>query len=312
MTGGWVAMDPGGGAVLIETASSPTISSCIFTGNWDAAISCWDGTAPEITFCVFRQNESDGTGGAIHSEAANLTISHCDFLENHAANGGAMLGYAGAAEISNCTFRQNTADDAGALYFIFGCAATVRDCLFADNSATEAAAVDIMMCNALLERCTFTGNSAMQGTLCSCKMSSVQIRGCTFWGNSSLYAPVVICGELNVTLENTVVAFSQEGSAVGGGLFSDITLTCCDLYGNPGGDWVGSIADQYGINGNICEDPLFCDPENGDFTVACTSPCAPFTPPNPECDLIGAWPVGCGGTPVTESTWGGIKAMFRR
>ncbi len=143
-------------------------------------------------------------------------------------------------------------------------------------------------------------------------MASLQIRGCTFWGNSSLYAPVVLCGELTGAIENTIIAFSQEGSAVGDGEEGAITLTCCDLFGNPGGDWVGSIADQYGINGNICEDPLFCDAANGDLTLSCLSPCAPLSPPNPECDLIGAWSVGCGGTPVTESTWGGIKAMFRR
>ncbi len=311
--GGWAAMDPGGGAVLIEAASSPSIRQCIFTGNRDAAITCWGGwSQPTFTHCVFQQNENAGTGGAIHSEAAVLTFSHCDFIENHSVNGGAMRGYAGAADISNCTFRQNTSHCGGALNFIFACTATVRDCLFADNSATRAGAVSIMMCNAVFERCTFAGNSSMQNTLRSVKMASVQIRGCTFWGNSSLYHPVVYCGEMNASLENTVVAFSQDGSAVGGGVESNITLTCCDLYGNPGGDWVGSIADQYGINGNISEDPLFCDPENGDFTLQESSPCAPFSPPNPECDLIGAWTVGCGGTPVTENTWGGIKAMFRR
>jgi len=113
-------------------------------------------------------------------------------------------------------------------------------------------------------------------------------------------------------IANTIIAFSQDGEAVychGG---SNPTLTCCDVYGNEGGDWVGCIEDQYGINGNISEDPLFCDPENEDFTLHCISPCAPFTPPNPECDLIGAWPIGCGGTPTVATTWGGVKALFRQ
>ena len=88
-------------------------------------------------------------------------------------------------------------------------------------------------------------------------------------------------------------------------------LSCCDLCGNSGGDWVGCIEDQFGIRGNISEDPLFCGPDNGDLTLQDCSPCAPFSPPNPEGDLIGAWPVGCGGTPTTRSTWGGVKALFR-
>jgi hypothetical protein len=88
-------------------------------------------------------------------------------------------------------------------------------------------------------------------------------------------------------------------------------LTCCDLYGNAGGDWMQDIADQYGIRGNIRADPLFCDPLFGDFTLHEDSPCAPFTPPNEECDLIGAWPVGCGPTAVHSVTWGRLKSLFR-
>jgi len=92
-------------------------------------------------------------------------------------------------------------------------------------------------------------------------------------------------------VHNSIVAFGLLGPGVGCGSAVTPTLTCCDIYGNEGGDWVDCIADQYGVNGNICEDPLFCDPENGDFTIRGDSPCAPDY--NPECGLIGAWPVGC-------------------
>ena len=57
-----------------------------------------------------------------------------------------------------------------------------------------------------------------------------------------------------------------------------------------------------------CADNLDND---GDFYIDCNSPCAPFSPPNPECDLIGAWPVGCGGSPAEKTTWGAMKALFR-
>ena len=89
-------------------------------------------------------------------------------------------------------------------------------------------------------------------------------------------------------------------------------LSCCDVYGNGGGDWVDCIADQYGVRGNICEDPLFCNPAEGDFTIEDCSPCTQYSPPNPECGRIGACPVGCGGSPVIRDTWGGIKSLFRR
>jgi hypothetical protein len=115
------------------------------------------------------------------------------------------------------------------------------------------------------------------------------------------------------TIENTIIAFSYYGPGVLSHYGGPVPiLVCCDIFGNAGGDWMGAIASQYGINGNVSEDPLFCDPENLDFTLHADSPCAPFTPPNPECDLIGAWPVGCGSTPVIATTWGRVKSLFGR
>ena len=75
-------------------------------------------------------------------------------------------------------------------------------------------------------------------------------------------------------------------------------LTCCDVYGNAGGDWVGCIASQSGIGGNISLDPLFCDAANGDYGLEGDSPCAPDY--NPNCGLIGAWPTGCGGSGAAD------------
>jgi len=134
------------------------------------------------------------------------------------------------------------------------------------------------------------------------------VRNCTFWGNASPNG-TVLAGNYQVVIENSVIAFSTQGPGVAS--YEDYAeLSCCDIFGNAGGDWVGKIADQYGVDGNIGMDPLFCDPENGDLHLDAASPCAPFSPSNPECDLVGAWPVGCGGTPVTATTWGAIKALY--
>jgi hypothetical protein len=67
-------------------------------------------------------------------------------------------------------------------------------------------------------------------------------------------------------------------------------LTCCDLWGNEGGDWVDGIAPQYGTNGNISADPLFCDPSSLELSLDRASPCLP---PNTDCEQIGAWGIGC-------------------
>jgi hypothetical protein len=45
---------------------------------------------------------------------------------------------------------------------------------------------------------------------------------------------------------------------------------------------------------------LFCHPASGNYQLSEGSPCLPFTSPNEECDLIGAWDVGCNLTSVGE------------
>lgn len=110
-------------------------------------------------------------------------------------------------------------------------------------------------------------------------------------------------------INHTIIADGISGGAVGCGDGAPL-LKCCDIFGNAGGDWTGCIADQYGMSGNICEDPLFCDPAIDDFNLSCESPCAAEN--NPECGQIGAWPVGCGGpSPVITTTWGHVKSLFR-
>ena len=61
---------------------------------------------------------------------------------------------------------------------------------------------------------------------------------------------------------------------------------------------------------NFSADPLFCDPDNGDFTIRSNSPCAP--PGVTGCGLIGALGVGCGPVSVEPLSWGGIKGKYRK
>ena len=91
---------------------------------------------------------------------------------------------------------------------------------------------------------------------------------------------------------------------------SEPVLSCCDVYGNVGGDWVGCIASQAGVQGNVALDPLFCNRLEEDLRLCSGSPCEPGQ--SSGCGLIGALGVGCsacGATAVEASTWGRIKAI---
>jgi hypothetical protein len=92
-----------------------------------------------------------------------------------------------------------------------------------------------------------------------------------------------------------LIAYSTSGEAIYCDGISGVTLQCCDVFGNAGGDWVGCVAGQDSINGNFSVDPLFCDLPSNDFTLKDNSPCLPGNHPYDEdCGLIGAWGQGCG------------------
>ena len=113
------------------------------------------------------------------------------------------------------------------------------------------------------------------------------------------------------TVENTMICNSTSGEAIANWDEAFITLTCCNIFGNAGGDWVGVIADQFPGNGNLSEDPQFCavDPDSEEYwELQNDSPCGEESSP---CGQIGAWPVGCGSVDIREMEWGGVKAMFR-
>jgi hypothetical protein len=240
------------------------------------------------------------------------------FVENSVeVFGGGMRCDGSSATLSGAVFNSNSANDHGGGMTCSGqsSALVLADCFFGENTAFSGAGLSCFEGSAMITRTTFAGNAAEHagGAVLCFGANTHSFVSCTMFGNSAAMGGGVWSTRgVSVDLAGTIIAFSASGEAVqcdDGGVAA---LTCCDVYGNPGGDWVGCISGQAGVNGNISEDPLFCDPENGDFTLREDSPCAPFAPPNEECDLVGAWPVGCG-SPTTSrrTTWGAIKSAYR-
>ena len=85
----------------------------------------------------------------------------------------------------------------------------------------------------------------------------------------------------------------------------DIDLRSNNLWENAGGDANCEILGD----DNLHEDPLFCAPEVSDYTLRGDSPC--LVGSFPCMGRIGAYGEGCSGTPVMETSWGRIKAIYR-
>jgi len=106
-----------------------------------------------------------------------------------------------------------------------------------------------------------------------------------------------IMGTGPIWLKQSLIAFN---SGPGGGLHgyqSDISVICCDLFGNETTEFGGDIPDPIGVMGTISEDPLFCDFVNGLYTVDETSPCLPA---NNDCQIqMGCFGEGCVDSPFS-------------
>ena len=298
---------PGAGGMICLAGSSPTLTNCTFSDNrWDSGLNSPYTLAFDHGLSRPSRDGNGVAGGLVCYDSSSPTLTDCTFYGN--IGGAMLLGSSATATLTGCTFYGNRAGSGGAMLLEATATATLTNCTFSGNIAGSgrmgAGGAMIIGGTVALTNCTFSWNVAggafsYGGAVYLHGSGRATLAGCTFYGNRTygynLGGGSMACfGNSSAALTNTIIAFSEYGEAIycddeG----SQVTLTCCDVFGNAGGDWVGSIEDQYGINGNISEDPLFCDPENEDFTLRSDSPCVAFSPPNTKCDLIGAQPVGC-------------------
>ena len=273
ITGGFAHGDYGGqgGGGAILCESSPTIARCRIVGN-----------------------ESDLIGGGVACRGPGCEALFLDCVVSSNVIDAPVNGYGGGIScygdatptFRSCLIEQNSSSYTGGGFYTY----------YADPGVLD---------------CTIVGNSAGGGGGVTCG-SSAFFQSCTVVGNEALVGAGFYFSHSWASVDRTIIAFNTSGAGVGcGGGIPDFALTCCDVYGNEGGDWVGCVAEQYGIDGNISADPLFCGLPEGDYTIESASPCSPFSSPNEECDLVGAWGIGCETSPVKPSTWGEIKALYQ-
>jgi hypothetical protein len=335
-----------GGAIYCRRAS-PTIRSCVFASNYatnGGALFLWDFAIPRISSCAFVGNHANRHGGALHLNVhCFATIEECTFDGNTAGqNGGAAFANETSfPTIDRCAFTGNEAGDVGGglCCWLFS-DPVVRECSFRENRAVHGGGISAFSSSPTITECVLVDNYAHDlggGILCKSAASPV-IERCLLSGNEGGRGGAVACWELNCfptivastfhanrapngsgvycrqswpEIERTILSGGLGGGAVGCWAPTERPFfLCCDVYGNGGGDWVGCIADQYGENGNFSADPLFCDAENGNFTLCADSPCAAAA----GCGLVGAFGIGCdacGEISVEHTTWGGVKTLFR-
>lgn len=286
---------PYGGAVACVADADPRIAGCIFTGNtaggFAGALYCGGHSSPRVTECTFSDNVSMGSsgGGAVfcvsYSEA---TFTDCEFTGNVGTQGGAIYTQSAHIAATRCRFAGNHARAiGGAVRFLYGASTgTLTDCTFAGNTSASlggafACAFDA---NALITGCTFVGNGSGGG-------------GGTLDFNDA-----------SPTVENAIIAFGTDGGTARCQIGTEMPVfSYCVVFGNvEGDDLCGSVGDT------MLRDPRFCDMPGGDYSLCANSPCLAVN--NAWVEHVGAHDAGCGNcdSPVDPTTWGSIKALYRR
>jgi hypothetical protein len=96
------------------------------------------------------------------------------------------------------------------------------------------------------------------------------------------------------------------------------TVENCNLFWNDRDsdepqNYGGNLTDLTGIDGNISEEPFYCDffGNLGYIYFVCAA--SPNVPPQSTVGQIGAFGVGCQDceAPVSQASWGAIKALYR-
>jgi hypothetical protein len=233
----------GGGMHIYH--SSPRVEHCVFVENvaesGGGMYSGWD-SSPVFDHCVFAENVAV-FGGGINSSWGSPEFDHCDFVGNTAESVGGGISVWGSATFSNCTIDGNSATSGGGMRG--GGDPTLVNCLFIGNTAETGAGIDNGITSpATLINCTIVQNTAT--------VAAGAIRN---WG----FCIGQDCINSDTILINCVL--SDNGPQPITNSVGTVTVSYSTVEGN----WPGT--------GNIDADPMFTDPDNGDFRLAAGSPC---------------------------------------
>ena len=249
-----------GGGIYNDYGCSVTSTSSTFSGNSASrgggmVFFCpgSGGDNPTVTDCVFSENMATMSGGGMFNYESSPTIIHSVFAANsvhfdddyESTSGGGMHNqWQSNPTVLNCTFSGNSVyspgnyDQGGGMYnYECSCPALIN-CTFSNNSADELGGgmFNCIDSSPVLANCTFSNNAAdFGGALASKSGSHPALANCVFWGD----------------LPNEIYDLSDSGTTA--------TYSCIQ------GGWTGE--------GNIESNPLFSDPESGDYRLSSNSPC---------------------------------------
>lgn len=258
-----------GGGVYLNGAAT-TLTDIVFEdcgAGSGGALAVFDA-APLLQDIRIDGCESTEDGGALHLDQAEPTLDGTFTIANCTAtrNGGAIYAKASTLTLVNSSISASAAGQRGGV-----CYAWLSEIAIADGALLGASA-------------------GASGSVLYALSSMLDLQRLTIAGNSTVGANLEFDDQTTVTLGQCLVA-ANTGSGLKRASNAVIALSCCNVYGNSGGNFVNFPVNPIGADGNISQDPIFCDAPGSDFQLDSASPCLPA---NNGCGLqIGYFGEGC-------------------
>jgi len=242
-----------GGGIYFN-ASSGSLMNCDVVKNradngGGGGVSAIYGSSPILTNCIFTENSATLAGGGVLCYInSSMTMTDCIVSGNSSLSlgGGVYVGSNSSMTMTNCTILSNTAQDAGAGIGCSSSSATLTHCVIAQNTGAKwggGLGIEHEV-PTTINNCTIWGNSAGEGGGIGClNGASATVTNSVFWANTAHRGSEIF-------LEESPTRFSMAYSNVASGQAGVCVQGASTL------DWGA---------GNIDTDPLFADPNNGDF-----------------------------------------------
>ncbi|MCX6640688.1 MAG: right-handed parallel beta-helix repeat-containing protein [bacterium] len=282
--------------------SSPRFSHCLITDNSSnfggGGIRSFN-SGSHFDNCTISNNVASGVtpfGGGIHITFANLSFTDC-LIENNLAEGssgrggGVYITSGGTqTQFNHCSIISNSAiglaDAVGGGIYVTAGHITLSHCIISNNRA-------ITNDLAIGAGGRFTGSNA---TLINCTIVENQFSDSagTKWGSG-----ISLGVQTATTIRNCVIADNSDDGIHAEQYSSNLAVQYNDFHGNPLGNFISPFFPGFGLltqtnaNGDSCDvyhnillDPLFVDPDSGDYHLTANSPCIdagdPSSPYDPD------------------------------
>jgi len=294
---------PGNTIHLAAGSYSPSTTGEIFPVQWSSDVSL-SGSGQNETFL-----DAEHTGEGLWFEFVRDAIIQNLSITNGSADYGAGICCLNSSLcLENVTVQENISEWSGGGCWFWYSDIGLTNVTIKCNSAGTGGGISCVASNLNCENVFISGNT----------VSTAGGGGILYSFSNSVLVNVTICDNSATGYHGGALAFSNADAYMENCIlwnntpdeiiFSElypscsITISCSDIQGGEAGidtTWGGTV---YWLENNIDVDPLFCDPDNGDYRLQLDSPCRTVI-----CGFMGYTGETCDGESVEDL----VTAPFR-